>query len=104
MIANLWKQEQLTTVAKAMTFVHQKAKERMMKQKQYENRQNHNKSYPSYQRQKKTERQPYWAQQNQESQKKQSDTQPTDTPAVEQPSEVDLRSQLGQIFERGRDE
>ena len=103
-IANLWQQEQLTTVAKVMTFVHQKAKDRMMKQKQYENRQNHNKSYPSYQRQKKTERQPYWAQQNQESQKNQSDTQPTDTPAVEQPSEVDLRSQLGQIFERGRDE
>ena len=103
-IANLWQQEQLTTVAKVMTFVHQKAKDRMMKQKQYENRQNHTKSYPSYQRQKKTERQPYWAQQNQESQENQSDTSPANKPTAEQPSEVDLRSQLGQIFERGRDE
>src|SRR5699024_690471 len=102
-IANVWQQEQLTTVAKVMTFVHQKAKDRMMKQKQDENRQNHNKSYPSDQRQKKMERQPYWAQQAQTNRENQSDTQSNNNPADEE-SEVDLRSQLGQIFERGRDE
>lgn len=104
-IANLWQQEQLTTVAKAMTFVYQKAKERMMKQKQYENRSTQgNRSYQPYQRQKKTERQPYWAQQSHTGSDQPADNQSSSTNTSEQPSELDLRSQLGQIFERGRDE
>lgn len=135
-IANLWQQEQLLTLPKAMAYVQQQRKAQAIKKKQQDNR----RPYTPFQKNKKVERTPYWAQeatlsedqstvnanQNNVSNHQQAgqttsgfssnnandantqkgNQQPITNHNIDQnqPSEVDLRNQLEQLFERGREE